>query len=712
MSKILLIDSYDSYTYNLLQLLIDTLPAAEVIVVRNDQFDPCQIEELLRTFDFVVIGPGPGDPRNVNDRGSLLNLFDYDVPILGVCLGFQLICMYAGGQIQRLKTPKHGQVSALHTRSSPMYPANNSLQVTRYHSLYASIAECTDLVETAWVEDDKDNGHVAMSVMHKDKPFIGVQYHPESACSERGPDLIRRFNKIAVQWNKEHRPDRSLEISPVIKSQTILPRPLVDAARTVTRSVEWLELDYVLSSGCIAELLGVKESGKFILMDAAAEPSRFSILGCLSGHEDTVTYRVGQNYLLYNGHRHPTSDRISAWHFIAQLMQERLFVHGPSSSPFWGGLAGYLSYESGVESLDVVPLPDRSLCDDISMIFIDRSIVVDHKEDRMYIQSLRAGLQDDLDSDDSWLRHMSNQLRMATQNPPVSPRNDSITSSLQVQMPDKDIYLRRILDCQQYLAEGQSYELCLTAQTQITCSTCSPWELYQTLRARNPSPFASFMRLPGIHLLSSSPERFLSWSREGACQLRPIKGTVRKVDGMTLSKATEILRDPKEYAENLMIVDLIRHDLHQIAKRVQVPTLMQVEEYHTVYQLVSVITGQIEAPFTGFDVLSRSMPPGSMTGAPKKRSVELLQRVEGQRRGIYSGVCGYLSVCGGGDWSVVIRSAFRYDAENEPHADSETWWIGAGGAITALSDPEAEWAEMLAKLQSTLPCFGNPPAVD
>ena len=158
-----------------------------------------------------------------------------------------------------------------------------------------------------------------------------------------------------------------------------------------------------------------------------------------------------------------------------------------------------------------------------------------------------------------------------------------------------------------------------------------------------------------------------------------------------------------------------RHDLHQIAKRVSVPSLMQVEEYETVYQLVSVIQGyvgdSVSAPgqqaFSGFDVLAHALPPGSMTGAPKKRSVELLQTIEGHTRGIYSGVCGYLSVCGAGDWSVIIRSAFRHSDEAARSGTADTWWIGAGGAITTLSDPEAEWEEMLTKLQSTLPSFGS-----
>ena len=124
---------------------------------------------------------------------------------------------------------------------------------------------------------------------------------------------------------------------------------------------------------------------------------------------------------------------------------------------------------------------------------------------------------------------------------------------------------------------------------------------------------------------------------------------------------------------------------------------MSVEEYETVFQLVSVIEGYLTG--SGTHVLAASLPPGSMTGAPKKRSCDLLRMIEGDKaRGLYSGVIGYFDVGGGGDFSVVIRSAFKWD-------DEEYWQIGAGGAVTALSEPEAEWQEMLAKRENVLRAF-------
>jgi para-aminobenzoate synthetase len=235
-----------------------------------------------------------------------------------------------------------------------------------------------------------------------------------------------------------------------------------------------------------------------------------------------------------------------------------------------------------------------------------------------------------------------------------------------------------------------------------------PWALYKRLRRMNPAPFGVFLRLSDAVIVGSSPERFLSWDRSGHCQLRPIKGTVKKSATMTREKAHKILNSSKEQAENLMIVDLIRHDLSGIvgAGNCKVSKLMEVEEYETVYQLVSVIEGQLpqysgEDSPRGLDVLKASLPPGSMTGAPKKRSCEILRDIEQRPRGIYSGVMGYLDVGGAGDFSVVIRTAVK--GRGKP--DTDTWHIGAGGAVTIQSSDLDEFHEMETKVTSALRAF-------
>ncbi|KAK0123560.1 hypothetical protein ONS96_010539 [Cadophora gregata f. sp. sojae] len=322
---------------------------------------------------------------------------------------------------------------------------------------------------------------------------------------------------------------------------------------------------------------------------------------------------------------------------------------------------------------------------------------------------------------------------------PTSPTNIPF-SVLKIRTPDHDTYESKVLTCQSSIRAGDSYELCLTDQTHVTLSTTlsstpsssSAWNLYTTLCTRQPAPFASYIRLGPLTYISASPERFLSYTPTTA-ELRPMKGTVRKSAAVcTLAAAESLLSIPKERAENLMIVDLVRHDLHSIcgSGNVSVPKLMVVEEYASVYQMISIVQGTIPAPYpaeqasslseqekeerertkyTGLDILAMSLPPGSMTGAPKKRSCEILQEVEGgKERGLYSGVVGYTDVRGKGDWSVNIRCAFKWEDEdivNKREEGEETWHIGAGGAVTALSTAVSEREEMLTKLSGTLGLF-------
>lgn len=308
------------------------------------------------------------------------------------------------------------------------------------------------------------------------------------------------------------------------------------------------------------------------------------------------------------------------------------------------------------------------------------------------------------------------------QAPSASAKKAAVRSAV---IPRNEEYSDKVEQCQESIRSGDSYELCLTDQTIVDTQKdreLHPWELYKKLREKQPAPFASYMRLGGATFISASPERFLKWDQNGKCELRPMKGTVRKgVGAENLEQAQALLDVPKERAENLMIVDLVRHDLHGIcgSGNVSVPKLMVVEEYQSVFQMISIVQGQLPAPksnsypATGLDVLATSLPPGSMTGAPKKRSCEILQEIEkGKERSLYSGVVGYLDFGGRGDWSVNIRCMFKWDDEDYEVAYDqgrsktlEKWHIGAGGAVTILSTPQGETDEMLTKLNGTLGTF-------
>lgn len=566
-----------------------------------------------------------------------------------------------------------------------------------------------------------------MAARHKHRPFYGVQYHPESVCTVGGGEsVVRNFWRLAGEWNRV----QGREVVGLPESWTVRPRGMGLLGRQVEyecrrgvyrerrrREVRTEVLDVRVGVESVCEMFGVEDAEEFVVLDSAAAPGRWSVLGVLTqGVTETVGYRVGDSYVTVSRvGRKGSAEKVglgeyegSVWRFLARYMDGRKATGGCEESPFWGGLMGYFNYEVGVAALDVPIRPRKGTSGripDVNLVFVERSIVIDGHTGRIYIQTL-------LPSDSSWLASTKQRLQLlsdfsntpAGTPPPSSPR---AKLAPEIYPPNKQTYLSAIHTAQSHLATGNSYELCLTAQTTILqprFTAPHPWHIFTSLRLRNPAPYAAYLRLQGATLVSSSPERFLSWTRNGTCQLRPIKGTVRKSPSTTLAAATRTLNTPKERAENLMIVDLIRHDLHNLADTVDVKKLMVVEEYAHVYQLVSVIEGILprsEGAPTGFDVLAGSLPPGSMTGAPKKRSVELLQGIEDCERGVYSGVAGYWSVCGAGDWSVVIRSAVRVDKEVEEGAGGEecdVWRIGAGGAITALSVAEEEWEEMETKL--------------
>lgn len=723
-TNILLVDSYDSFTFNLAALIRLAIPDCRVYIIQND-FRISDLLPFLRHFSAIVVGPGPGSPDRTQDVGIVKELWhlqnDYLVPIFGVCLGLQSLCLEHGGRIQRLVDVKHGQISPISHNFSELFMAvNNPLFAVRYHSLHAILEVGGNLEPLAWADDGMENGRILMAVQHKVKPFWAVQYHPESIQTDSsGIRVMQNFWQLAQQWTaKTNRrvigwSSAATEIFGYPWSNfhhnRLLQPHFVSKARLGVLS-KTISLSH-LNMAALCELYGaLDESSPFVLLDSAASPGRYSILACLLSSSLRITYHLNESVVRLTRDGSTTHADLGGrdiWTWLSDFMRKNRVTTGPQDSPFWGGLVGTLSYELGVQTTLGIPA-NLSVHPDVNFVFVERSVVADAATKRIFVQSL-------IDGDDKWIADTISKLSSLSK-----PENLTtvVPGKSMLHLPDKDHYLTRIHDSMRHLHAGDSYELCLTAQTHITTTQLSSWERYKALRQKNPAPFSAYIRLHPTTLLSSSPERFLSFTRppKSICQLRPIKGTVRKGPGVTFTHAQQALAGSvKEVAENLMIVDLIRHDLHGVVgENVKVTKFCGVEEYETVFQLVSVIEGELPQILglvdveeqLGWEVLKRSLPPGSMTGAPKKRSVEILQTLEGTARGIYSGVFGYWCVGGAGDWAVTIRSCFKHaDTVESSSASSEKWTIGAGGAITALSDPDAEWEEMLVKLQSVLRSF-------
>ncbi|MGH3333179.1 MAG: anthranilate synthase component I family protein [Nocardioidaceae bacterium] len=245
---------------------------------------------------------------------------------------------------------------------------------------------------------------------------------------------------------------------------------------------------------------------------------------------------------------------------------------------------------------------------------------------------------------------------------------------------------------QEQLRLGNSYEVNLTYRQRVE-SRVDPVSAYLRLREINPAPYAGYLQHDGVSVLSSSPERFATIDRRRWVETKPIKGTTPR--GATAEEDARHQRslatDPKYRAENLMIVDLLRNDLSMVCEpgTVTVPELMQVESYASVHQLVSTVRGHLRDGIGTVEALRAIFPAGSMTGAPKLRTMEIIERVETTARGVYSGALGWISGDGRVDLGVVIRTLVAVPRG----AGVWAYELGTGGGVTVRSDAESEYDE-------------------
>ena len=369
-----------------------------------------------------------------------------------------------------------------------------------------------------------------------------------------------------------------------------------------------------------------------------------------------------------------------------------------------GGYVGYFGYEAraamslehGHPVLGYLPAHEAPTPDSLWLPAV-RYLVHEHARPGRAARSWLVG-------DEPWCeaaeRLLSAAGECASEGTPVN--TPELTEPLLFPAPAAEAYMDSVRASQHEIYEGNSYEVCLTAQTNARIPNPSPelfFELYRRQRAHNSAPYAAYLRCGDFSVLSSSPERFLSVDEQRNAQTKPIKGTVPR--GATpeedAAAAAWLRTDEKTRAENLMIVDLLRNDLSLVSEphTVRVPVLMGVESYSTVHQLVSTVSSRLREGVSAVAAARACFPGGSMTGAPKPSTMQIIEGLEGRARGVYSGALGFVSVDGSANLSIVIRTLVAHD--------EGTVTLAAGGAIVADSDPTAEYEEMLTKLRAALP---------
>ncbi len=692
--KTLLIDNYDSFTWNLFQLLTEA-NGDEPIVVRNDEASWEELSKLA--FDNVVVSPGPGRPDRVEDFGVCGTAIEQaDVPLLGVCLGHQGLGWKSGAQVVHAPEPMHGRVSAVLHEESPLFAGiPREFQAVRYHSLCVQQPLPEELEPIAWTSDG-----ILMAVAHKTRPRWGVQFHPESISTEYGRKLLANFRDLTAAHQAANGGTRVGNGGATAPAASRRP---VERTR-LTLSVKRLDT-LVDPERAFVHLYGEADNAFWLDSSKVDERARFSFMGAPGGPLSAViAYDVAEGVVRVDRNGVVETSEESIFDYLSREMRRLRYLSDDLPFDFNCGFVGYLGYELKADCEG--DAAHASSMPDAAFVFADRLIAFDHVERATYV--LCVSEPDGVEEAERWIRDASLRLvslpavdaadweRLAGEraDPPVAFR---LSRSHQR-------YLADIAACKQKLIDGESYEICLT--NKITAGVRpDPLPLYRTLRRVNPAPFSAFLRVGDDAVLSSSPERFLSIGRDRWAEAKPIKGTCQR--GATPAEdvrlAEELRADEKTRAENLMIADLLRNDLGVVCEvgTVHVPFLMHVETYETVHQLVSTVRGLLREDVEPPDCIRACFPGGSMTGAPKKRTMEIIDELEGEARGVYSGAIGYFGLSGGVDLNIVIRTIVI-------EGDHAT--LGVGGAIVMQSDAEDEYQEIV--LKGRAPMQAIDPRVD
>jgi para-aminobenzoate synthetase len=441
-----------------------------------------------------------------------------------------------------------------------------------------------------------------------------------------------------------------------------------------------------------AHLYGDSENAFWLDSAMSGPRARFSFVGDSEGPLGAVvSYDVGAGRVrVERGGEVEVLDE-SIFDYLSRELRRLRHLCADLPFGFDCGFAGYLGYELKADCdgrrAHESPPPDAAF------VFADRLIAFDHLERRTYLLCLTEPGGDA--GAERWLDETS--LRLGSLPPLAEPEWAGDGERVEFRLGrSRQRYLDDIVACKRRLIAGETYEVCLTNKV-VASVAPEPLRLYRALRRVNPAPFAAFLRFGDTAVLSSSPERFLRIGRGRWAEARPIKGTSRR--GETAEEdarlAAELGAGEKNRAENVTIVDLMRNDLGIVCEvgTVHASELMRVESYETVHQLVSTVRGRLREDVEPPDCVRACFPPGSMTGAPKRRTMEIIDELEGEARGPYSGAIGYLGLGGACDLSVAIRTIV---------IDGESVTIGAGGAIVLDSDPEDEYEEMLLKARAPM----------
>lgn len=666
----LLIDNYDSYTYLIARYLWQ-INGTRPLIIKNNALSIEALKDL--SFDNIVISPGPGTPENEADAGLSLKILESypDTPILGICLGHQCLGQHFGGKIIHAPKEMHGKYSEVCLKPSLLFKGLPSLiSVVRYHSLIVEKPTLPNCLES--IAETTDEHRLIMALQHNTKPFYGVQFHPESIGTQYGEQIFKNFKDISKEW---------------LKNGIVALKNKVRKRTLIWEELEWLDSEHVFES-CF------KNADYSFWLDSSMPGynANYSFMGI----PDFIVQKNTDGVIVKYADASSGIETCILKKDFFDCIQEHLAQIEISLTnneiPFTGGFVGYLSYEA-VTHVGAKLAKYQSEYPECLFMWVENFIAFDHKNQQVFLCSIMENEKKKL----KWFSDIKQKILSQPVSPQLRLINDCIYNQTE-KLPltasrTKSGYINDINRIKQYLKNGETYETCLTNEFKVQVELES-YELYRVLRLTNAAPYSAYIHLPDFDILSSSPECFININKDGRIKSEPIKGTRAK--GVTAKETAKIkkqlIESSKDHSELLMIIDLIRNDLSVFCEKgsVKVKNFMKVTEYATLLQLSSVIEGQLDKKISVIEVLKSIFPGGSITGAPKYRTMQIIDKIEQRPRGIYTGSIGYLSVSKSAEFNIAIRTMIKNGTSNEIV-------FGSGGAIIAESDPEEEYKEILIK---------------
>ena len=472
---------------------------------------------------------------------------------------------------------------------------------------------------------------------------------------------------------------------------------------TLTPVAAFHRLDSGAAACLFESVIGGENVGRYSFL--AAEP--LMMLEAYAKHIEITHYNPGsENQGMALAEQTEEYESDNPLEELRKKVQAIHVAQVPGLPPFVGGAVGYAGYDTVryVENLPNAPTDDRKL-PDLSFAFYDGMTVFDHVNKTITVlvladvregktqEELAASYKRASEKVDATVERLSQPAAVELEPSDINPKGDvalSFTSNF-----SQKGYEEAVRNCIEYIHAGDIFQVVISQRLQLPLKV-SPFEVYRTLRVVNPSPFMFFLRTPTCTLVGSSPE-ILVRVVDGTITVRPLAGTRPRgetpEDDQQL--ADELLADPKERAEHVMLVDLGRNDVGRVAQygSVQLSDVMEIERYSHVMHITSNVQGKLTEENDAFDALAACLPAGTVSGAPKVRAMEIIDEFEPNRRGPYAGAVGYLDFNGNMDTCIALRTIVVAEG---------IAYVQAGAGIVAESIPEKEYEETLNKAKGLL----------